>query len=156
MHDDRFEDARLEVEYSPVHQLPRITGDEVDDARLIAKLHAAIARETGHFGLPWYRKGWVQGAAATCVLLIALLIGFSVGQRAPREVVPEDPESQNFIANQDARFANDQNKGAWLTAIDEAVNQLGAADARNDSTGMLANDPAWRSTMNDQVMYREM
>ncbi|MEO7995779.1 MAG: hypothetical protein ABI743_15385, partial [bacterium] len=64
---------------SPVSQVPRLTGDEVDDARLIAKLHAAIAKETGPFALPWYQQQWAKGAMGALALVTVVAVSFSSG-----------------------------------------------------------------------------
>ncbi|HYE77441.1 MAG TPA: hypothetical protein VEI97_05605 [bacterium] len=136
--------GRFPDEVSPVAHLPRVTGDEVDDERLIANLRAAIARETGAFGLPWYRKPWVQGAAMTCLLLVVSVVSLRVGQRMGSfdRVMAASPEMVAAFSGQDRDFARSENKEEWYLFLEGAVDGVDRIHRGAEAAGLMG-DPLY-------------
>lgn len=121
--------AERDPDASPVSRLPRLAGDEIDEQRLIARLHAEIAKETGRFGLPWWQTSWARGAMVTAGLMLATFVGLNIGQRLPGgEGVPDDrfggPEA-TILADWDRAYAEDPTNPMWELSLDTTADLIG-------------------------------
>lgn len=115
-------------EASPVGKLPRLAGDEIDEERLIARLHAAIAKETGPFGLPWWQTAWARGLMVTAGLMLATFTGLQIGQRMPGGTggsLVSDPALASLYAEWDQAYTQDPGASQWDRALDAAADVMG-------------------------------
>lgn len=138
-------DSRFNDELSPLAQLPRATGDEVDDERLIANLRAAIARDTGAFALPWFRRPVIQGAALACLLLVVSVVSLRVGQQMGNFDTQMAGQNQEIIAvfqRLDRAYADSDNKESYLEALDQTIDGVHQLH-REAEAGSLMGDPLY-------------
>jgi|GEM_PF-5743487 len=147
---DISEPVGRDIDASPVSRIPRLAGDEVDEERLIARLHAAIAKETGRFGLPWWQTGWAKGAMVTAGLLMATLFGLNIGQRLPG--TPDDrfvgPEA-TILADWDRAYNDDPDNPVWEMSLDITADLIGQHTREVEARQLFTYDSTYPAATRD-------
>lgn len=148
-------------ERSLVGRLPREIGDEVDDARLIARLHAAIEKETGRFGLPWWQTPWVRGLMGTAALVVVAVIGIQVGRdlgpaSPDRAFIAGDPALRQIFQTLDTAYSQDPTNPLWDQSLDAVLDRMGQHYLETESRGLFTADPAQRQAQRAQPASWQM